>query len=75
MQSHARTMQNLTMQRRHFQLIAETLRDERPERDGTAWANGARDEWSTIVLRFANRLAGTNGNFNRAAFLAACGME
>lgn len=63
------------MTRKDYQLIASALLAEKPDRDGTAWANGARDEWSTVVLRFAQVLQGTNPGFDRARFLAACGME
>jgi hypothetical protein len=63
------------MTRKDFELIATTLRHERPDRDGSRWADGARDAWSTIVLQFADALATTNRSFDRARFLAACGMD
>jgi hypothetical protein len=76
MQSTTRTMSGLKMQRRHFQLIAETLLSERPVfTTRNEWEQGAHDEWSTIVLHFAGVLAKSNDGFDRARFLAACGME
>lgn len=68
------------MTRGHFEAIARTLREERPDRDGTRWADGARDEWSTTVLAFASLCHDSsnltpNGNraFDRERFLRACG--
>ena len=62
------------MTKRDFVLIAEALRVERPDRDGTRWADGARDEWSTVVLRLARALAGSNPRFDKDRFLEACGI-
>ena len=62
------------MTRQHFAAIAAVLLKERPDRDGTPWANGARDEWSTIVLAMAALCQSQNPRFDRARFLAACGM-
>jgi hypothetical protein len=63
------------MTRKDFALIASVLLSERPDRDGTRWADGARDEWSTIVLKMADALGLVNAAFDRSRFLAACGME
>lgn len=63
------------MTRKDFELIAATLRQERPDRDGSKWADGARDSWSTTVLHFASTLATTNHAFDRARFIKACGLE
>jgi hypothetical protein len=63
------------MTKQHFESIADVLKRERPDRDGTRWAAGARDEWSTIVLQFAAMCAAQNARFDRARFLIACGME
>jgi hypothetical protein len=61
------------MSRAQFELIASVLLAERPERDGTSWADGAHDEWSTVVLRFASVLASTNPRFDSERFLTAAG--
>jgi hypothetical protein len=63
------------MTKRDFILIAETLKNERPDRDGTKWADGARDLWSTTVLAFANALATKNPRFDKERFFDACGLE
>jgi hypothetical protein len=54
--------------------IAAVLLSERPTRDGSKWADGARDEWSTTVLAFALALFGPDGAA-RSAFVRACGLE
>ena len=69
--STAKTMESLKMQRRHFQLIAETLHTlslGRPE----GWS---KNLWRETCLTFAARLEATNPGFDRARFLRACGME
>jgi hypothetical protein len=64
------------MTKKDFEMIASTLKSEMPEREpGNRWSDGARDEWSTTCLAFASMLASTNPRFDRARFLAACGME
>jgi hypothetical protein len=63
------------MSRAHFDAIARTLKDERPDRDGTRWADGARDEWSTTVLAFTSLCAGSNPLFDRDRFLKAAGYS
>jgi hypothetical protein len=55
--------------RKHFELIAETLR-------GAVETNAdSRDALPTLAAHFADALRRTNPNFNRARFLAACGVE
>jgi hypothetical protein len=64
--SHSRTMDNLRLQRRHYQFMAEVIR--------LAWDKDDRGMPSeTLAETFANALRGTNANFDRARFLAACG--
>lgn len=58
----------MTMQRRHFELIAETLAS-----CDVRYASYAL--WESLCNDFATRLASTNLNFNRARFLRACGVE
>ncbi len=63
------------MTRKDYVLISEVLKNERPERDGTKWADGARDLWSTTVLNMARALAKDSPRFDKDRFLKACGME
>ena len=56
----------MTMQRRHFELIARTISEELPP-------NSEAQRLS--ALAFADMLASTNPNFDRARFLRACGVE
>lgn len=62
----------MTMQRRHFELIAETLKASKPARDPMS---PKYDMWRSIVSEFCGRLSTTNGQFNKARFLRACGVE
>jgi len=62
----------MTMQRRHFELIAETLAAPKPE---PHWSANKGAQWLVTCNRFADKLASTNANFDRARFLAACGVE
>lgn len=53
-------------ERRHFELIAMTIKDAiGPGNVGHA----------NVALAFAHALSFTNPNFDRAKFLAACGMD
>lgn len=62
----------MTMQRRHFELIAESLHASRPiGQPGDIRFN----TWKSVVSEFCGRLSATNPNFNRARFLRACGVE
>lgn len=54
----------MTLQRRHFKLIAETIADF-----------GYPADQRRLAAHFANKLAATNPLFNRARFLRACGVE
>ena len=64
------------MTRQHFVAIAAVLLSEKPPRvAGDRWSDGARDEWSTIVLNMASMCAKQNPRFDRDRFLSACGME
>jgi hypothetical protein len=75
------------MTRKDFRLIADVLRQERPDaadKDAfsrTPWEAGTYDEWSTIVIRTARTLRNDsgydlNGNrrFRSDLFYAACGF-
>jgi hypothetical protein len=66
------------MQRRHFELIAATVRSLQsiPGADESAdYATGYDTARADIATQFANRLAGENPRFDRARFLAACGVQ
>lgn len=59
----------VTMQRRHFEMIAATLKSQRP-----AFERGeAAGAWNMMVAAFANSCGATNPNFNRPRFIEACG--
>ena len=76
MESRTSTMENLKMQRRHFQLIAEVLKDSRPEAFPESPVGlDAHVQWGRTVEGMAIALASTNPGFDRARFLKACGME
>lgn len=72
MQSTRRTMEKLTMQRRHFQLIAEVLHGQmvRYPSDDHSIAT-----WENIAKGFADALQSTNPGFDRLRFLEACRGE
>ncbi len=61
----------MTMQRRHFELIAEALRDSKPE---PHWDANKQAQWEVTINRFLAKLRSTNPNFNEARFLRACGV-
>ena len=70
----------MTLTRQTFQLIADTLKEERPVEGTdyaamTAWQKGAYDSWHTTCLAFADSLVRTNAQFDRTRFLKACGFE
>jgi hypothetical protein len=64
----------MTMQRRHFELIAETIKEMVDD-----YANEPdhpyRDMGRVVAVRFASKLKSTNPQFNRDRFLRACGVE
>jgi hypothetical protein len=59
--------------------IAAILLSERPDRDGTKWSDGARDEWSTVVLAFDRALSAAHKeageSYDYGSFLNACGYR
>lgn len=60
------------LSRQHFQFIADVLRDERETYDPAARV--ALEALEAAAWRFADRLASTNPNFDRARFLTAAGV-
>lgn len=58
------------LQRRHFELIAETIRSIEVNVSGVSRQVLIR----TLAERFADRLKGTNQYFDREKFIRACGV-
>jgi hypothetical protein len=65
---------NLSMTRQHFEAIAETLKGCKPPNDRYT-GDAALLQWNRMALDFADMCARSNGGFDRARFLKACGME
>lgn len=66
----------MTMQRRHFEMIAGSLRasiSRFSANPNGPWTVG--EEGRRICEDLADALAGTNPDFNRSRFLRACGVE
>ncbi len=61
-----RPRRTMTMQRRHFELIAEIIRD-------FDFASSEERRW--FAQHTVWRLRATNPNFNEARFLRACGVD
>ena len=74
-------MANLKLERRHFQFIAETIKEEIESAivnlpDGNISSTGIRiTGLKDLAKSFADRLRSTNSNFKRERFLTACGVE
>ena len=64
-------MKGHNMTRKDFQLIADTLKANKPDEYWTA----ETDQWKSTVLEFTINLATTNARFDREGFKAACGLE
>jgi hypothetical protein len=62
--SHSRTMDNLRLQRRHYQFISDVIRDYYEHADVTTM---------TIGDYFAVALRGTNAGYDSSRFIDACG--
>lgn len=62
------------MTRAHFRVVAEGLRESRPNRTnpGSSLPLREYEEWWIMALSMARRLAQTNPNFDRERFLAWC---
>lgn len=65
------------MTKRHFELIAQSLRDTQQPLMGWTREEIATGniQWERDVSHMATALSSTNPNFNRDKFLAACGVE
>lgn len=62
------------MTKKHFELIASTLRHLAPPRELPS-SPRAYEQWRATVESFADMCAASNPRFNRTRFLAACGVE
>lgn len=63
----------MTMQRRHYELIAEAIKELPAQVRSSSIEQG--DELHTqIALHFGRRLHTTNPKFDKARFLRACGV-
>jgi hypothetical protein len=65
----------MSMQRRHFELIAETIKRARFAPNVSPFQGISEDAHSAIAREFAQSLKATNPQFNTSRFLAACGVE
>ena len=67
----------MTMQRRHFELIAETIKDLRIDNGASYDPSQPLADFvrSPIAYTFARALSMTDPSFNRSRFLRACGVE
>ena len=69
------------MTKKDYVLIAAAIHRDCPNEQGmtyaqmTDWQKGASDEWHTMTLAIAAALGNTNPRFDRAKFLAACGVQ
>lgn len=62
-----------TFERRHFNLIAETVK--RMRKDAPHFGPLTHEQADTVTLEFTQALACTNPNFNRHRFKEACGWR
>lgn len=62
------------MTKKDFEVIAQVLRDSRPEHNGSRDAFRATEQINVVSIAFADRFAQMNPRFNRAIFLRACGV-
>jgi hypothetical protein len=58
------------MTKKHFEALAAALKAERPMRQLVTF-----DQWKKDCVVIANTCQDFNPNFDRARFLAACGVE
>lgn len=62
------------MTRKHFELIARTLRNLRPVPGFDGYTAVLR-QWEKAVFTFTDMCAASNPRFNRSRFLEACGVD
>lgn len=63
------------MSKKHFEALAAALKDNRPVEGGMSFYQFSEEQWLDGVGRIADVCARFNPNFDRARFLAACGVE
>lgn len=69
------------MAKKHFEAIAEALKARKPNDNKDVWEgeedyfNGLISQWRGDCEAMADVLAEFNDQFDRARFLAACGVE
>ena len=62
------------MTRKHFQAIADSLRDAKPPHMGDPAVYKVKlEQWGRTCERMADTMRGFNPNFDRERFLSACG--
>lgn len=65
----------VSLEHRHFSFIASVLRFAKPDVPYSADDDINQESWRFMVESFEVACRSTNGRFDRARFLAACGME
>jgi hypothetical protein len=73
------------MTKKDYELIARTLNGEKPGAEPEDYCDWSPEQWHahdamwrqwrTVCCRFADVLAADNPRFDRARFLAACGVN
>ncbi len=63
------------MTRKDYVLIAEALKNARPDPHGTTISRHRYDGWHVSACALADALANDNPRFDRERFLKACGAE
>lgn len=67
----------MTLTRKHFQSLAAALRSTKPTIEQCGYSEAlalATEHWAHTCRAIANVCATTNPQFDRAKFLAACGI-
>ncbi|WCD56042.1 hypothetical protein [Caulobacter phage BL198] len=61
----------MSMQRRHYQFVADVMKDTKPSDLGPA----EMDQWSATVDLFVRRFRADNYRFQEDRFRKACGQD
>jgi hypothetical protein len=62
------------MTRKHFNALAETLRDCKPSKNGDSFEERL-SQWEQMVRRLSSTCRQLNPNFNESRFLSACNVD